>query len=609
MICNLVLEGGGAKGFAHIGAIKAIKDYGIKIKGVAGTSAGAIAALLVACKYDPDAMYDPRSGEGVFPKNLLTILLGTKADTLRVYLFVQLALIYVFYSVSSFFNIISQNLTVFEISVASLVLCLLGLLSRKIKLIKSFLATFALLSLILFLSPLLLLTLPLFWHFGLITTAGVKKWLIEVVRESPAMSGHQNKCIESLTLGDFYAISGVDLKVVATDLTNQKIVAFSGTDPKTKNVALVDAVVASMCIPILFKCCDIKTPDGQINRFVDGGMLSNFPAWLHRKYVLMDDLHHTIGLSIKANSEESRAKKVDTPLSYISALVKTALWGRANIENISVKGLMKVSINTGEVTTLKFDLSMLERNELYCNAFEQTIAALESDYSIFPTLEAKDWLEDITNTFREFLLYIKQVRESPDTELRSSLASFIDTELQIAKLIHTYNMDDDLDRHLEFDGDEGLTGLCLKIGLPLVLDVASSKTSSLTALTLPRMQSKRGNLSGNRQQLLAKDISYIISIPIYCIRELEKCEALSATKHKGFEEIIGVDFDITRKENITPKAVLNIDISLNKECNDIMNAVLLGDDVFKTLVSIFTAIGCYKINDLSEFERRYSIEY
>jgi NTE family protein len=45
---NLVLEGGGVKGIAIIGAVLALDDAGFRFRRVAGTSAGAIAAALVA---------------------------------------------------------------------------------------------------------------------------------------------------------------------------------------------------------------------------------------------------------------------------------------------------------------------------------------------------------------------------------------------------------------------------------------------------------------------------------------------------------------------------------------------------------------------------------
>lgn len=48
----LVLSGGGAKGLAHVGVIKALEERGIKISGIVGTSMGAIIGGLAASGYD-----------------------------------------------------------------------------------------------------------------------------------------------------------------------------------------------------------------------------------------------------------------------------------------------------------------------------------------------------------------------------------------------------------------------------------------------------------------------------------------------------------------------------------------------------------------------------
>ena len=48
---GLVLSGGGAKGFAHIGALKVIDSLGVKIDYVAGTSMGAVIGSLYASGY------------------------------------------------------------------------------------------------------------------------------------------------------------------------------------------------------------------------------------------------------------------------------------------------------------------------------------------------------------------------------------------------------------------------------------------------------------------------------------------------------------------------------------------------------------------------------
>ncbi len=55
---GLVLSGGGAKGIAHVGVIKALEDAGIPIDCVAGTSMGAIVGSLYACGWSPEKMFE-----------------------------------------------------------------------------------------------------------------------------------------------------------------------------------------------------------------------------------------------------------------------------------------------------------------------------------------------------------------------------------------------------------------------------------------------------------------------------------------------------------------------------------------------------------------------
>jgi NTE family protein len=51
---GLVLSGGGARGFAHLGVLKALNDAGIYPDVIAGTSAGALVGVLYADGYTPD---------------------------------------------------------------------------------------------------------------------------------------------------------------------------------------------------------------------------------------------------------------------------------------------------------------------------------------------------------------------------------------------------------------------------------------------------------------------------------------------------------------------------------------------------------------------------
>lgn len=49
---GLVLSGGGAKGFAHVGVLKVLEEAKIPIDYIAGTSMGSIVGGLYACGYD-----------------------------------------------------------------------------------------------------------------------------------------------------------------------------------------------------------------------------------------------------------------------------------------------------------------------------------------------------------------------------------------------------------------------------------------------------------------------------------------------------------------------------------------------------------------------------
>ncbi len=53
---GLVLSGGGAKGIAHVGVIKALEEHGVPVDYVCGTSMGAIVGSLYSCGWSPEEM-------------------------------------------------------------------------------------------------------------------------------------------------------------------------------------------------------------------------------------------------------------------------------------------------------------------------------------------------------------------------------------------------------------------------------------------------------------------------------------------------------------------------------------------------------------------------
>ncbi|XXX81610.1 patatin-like phospholipase family protein [Sorangium sp. So ce134] len=62
---NLVLEGGGVKGLALVGAVAALQEQGHELRRVAGTSAGAVVAALLAATYTTDELMSLIAGPDI----------------------------------------------------------------------------------------------------------------------------------------------------------------------------------------------------------------------------------------------------------------------------------------------------------------------------------------------------------------------------------------------------------------------------------------------------------------------------------------------------------------------------------------------------------------
>ena len=71
---GLVLSGGGAKGLAHIGALKVIEQENIKIDYIAGTSMGAIVGGLYASGYSTKQL------DSIFRKTDFSSIIQDKVD-------------------------------------------------------------------------------------------------------------------------------------------------------------------------------------------------------------------------------------------------------------------------------------------------------------------------------------------------------------------------------------------------------------------------------------------------------------------------------------------------------------------------------------------------
>jgi len=66
MKIGLALSGGGSKGFAHLGVLKALNELGLKPAMITGTSAGSIVGAMTAAGYTPEFIFETIISIGVF---------------------------------------------------------------------------------------------------------------------------------------------------------------------------------------------------------------------------------------------------------------------------------------------------------------------------------------------------------------------------------------------------------------------------------------------------------------------------------------------------------------------------------------------------------------
>jgi len=67
------LSGGGTRSIGHIGALKALEEYGLKPTILSGTSAGAIVAAFYAAGYTPDEMLDIVARNNFFTRSSIRL--------------------------------------------------------------------------------------------------------------------------------------------------------------------------------------------------------------------------------------------------------------------------------------------------------------------------------------------------------------------------------------------------------------------------------------------------------------------------------------------------------------------------------------------------------
>lgn len=237
-----IFEGGGAKGVAHVGALQAAQDNGLEIVGVAGASAGALVAVMVAVGLEAgDIMSAADRDDHILARfgATPTALLGLPEW-------------------AGFRRLLRHGRRAAYTGAA-------------VGAVLNFL-----------LAPRIMLTVARDVHrLGHFSSDTIRTFINQVIRDRLTTIGREAgldwDVPDQVTFADLARgwPTVIPLKIIATDVDRGRLEIFeAGVTPQ---VVVAEAAAASISIPVLFRPAAI--PSFRPGRFADGGLVANLPVW------------------------------------------------------------------------------------------------------------------------------------------------------------------------------------------------------------------------------------------------------------------------------------------------------------------------------------------
>ncbi|MBV8187651.1 MAG: patatin-like phospholipase family protein [Alphaproteobacteria bacterium] len=460
----LAFEGGGAKGVVHVGALRALETQDFQIAGVAGTSAGAIVASLVAAGYTSSELI---SADGSSPA-LEAIGLESATD---------------------FFGSNWTRLAVASWATSDpLVAGILALLpcAGLSAAIGVWLETGIAWTVLLFIVMGVCLTMAA----GAYACRGLATLNVLVAKLELALSRKLGLPDGEPVLFRHLDAVGRPLRVVATDLAARRLKLFSSSE--TPNIRVSEAVAASAALPI---ACGHRIIDGR--KYVDGGIVSNLPAWTFDEERALDPDAVTIAISI----DDGRAVTGDvdvTPYRMLTSVLLAAMFGRRHLETRAAPRLVDVHLETN-IGVIDFDMTR-DRARI---AVEDAARAAEADIS--------QRLVILPNRFEEACEKVRDqidLRLSPaPTEARTRVLVALRDPGAVASWRVQYGcgiLPVDTDDQLLLPEDATVVGRCVQYGAPV-----------LEAAPLQGNIGLEGVANRYRRALVRADLEWCLAIPIF----------------------------------------------------------------------------------------------
>ncbi len=528
-----IFEGGGAKGLAHAGALKAAENK-FEYIGVAGTSAGAIIAALIACRYEADEIYSKGNPSGLFSADLTKLLdpgewqsiskvrreflksggiRTTKIARRRKLAVWLICCICIAVFVTS---LLLGGLALYSLGSLAVFLLLLLLCSQKSR------STTADLSLLFMQWIQFHIRALRYWklirtvtkNHGILTTQIFHTWLNDVLGEKlrqhdPAFQPSGNDgCVT-------FADLPIPLKIIACDFKNRKMRVFQS--PQDDQISVADAVCASMSIPVAFVPKEIEN-----ELYVDGGIMSNFPAWVfdtERKTA--PRLTPTIGFRLIDGRVSSAGTEDRRFLQHMSDVSYSAFFGDNTLETRNVSTLHELKLRV-KLDLLDFDANKDEKDAVYDAAYRDAKDCLSEKVHRPPDARMAQILKIVEQAVRRELNH--------EGHLRISI--LLPTDINHLQVVYSINMNNefDCDDRLVLGKHQGCCGKCWESVDIIVCDLEDAKTTFAS----------KWNMDKYQQRLVRETLKSLCSVPI--LSQKEPLDTLEG-KRGAFLGVMSLDSD------------------------------------------------------------------
>lgn len=506
MVGYAIFEGGGAKGITHVGALAALEREKVTLAGVAGSSAGAIVAALIAVGYSAQEIYDPGKTnilrrDPLNPLDPIDLLGRDKWGAIQRLRPLR----------SSLSTVVRAGLVLLALSLAAPVAAAHGhgWLAAVMIVLLPMAAVLAALAVWRFAHPIIV-------QRGYFDSTELRRILNGLLRDKLKAHYIANGDPDR-PVPDIVRFSDIDpddgnvrqcrrLKIIVSDARTREPVTFDRT---TGAVSVADAVAASSAIPIVFAPPEIEGAP-RAATYVDGGLVANLPVWAfarEKRHLERDEgivvpiFAFTLGDPV-APDTAPRAPVTITPgpiarfRQFLVDVIRTGIFGSQAIAYGLTSDLVVVPLPSS-LRTLDFDCLADAADQAYFEGFNTAAATLARRRLTEALL--KKLLADLGADVRIQLAARNLCVIDPATRLRLCLIDPVQRHqknVDSFRVVASAGMDDDADDRLEIDGRGEGAARAWREGRPIFaadLTVASPRQLVMTkyehALVWPGLKS------------------------------------------------------------------------------------------------------------------------